>query len=107
MLIVATYVNVLVSVSARTTTDDTTMETTGVRYRGCRRASEGGSCPASAMAKGIREMVSSPPLTVPSIEITAPTVIIVLPNGPRNVRAASASGRSEPASVGSVPTLTT
>ena len=63
--------------------------------------------PCSASANRLREPESAWPMLLPSVESTAPSVIIAAPAAPMNSAEASASGVFDAASPGSVPSATT
>src|SRR5690606_14583091 len=93
-------------VSTAIATPVTAIATSGVRCRACVCANTAGSWPSRAIANSSRGAASTSPLSVPLIEMSAPTTITAAPKLPAKACAASASGRLESASPGKVPTLT-
>ena len=77
----------------------------GVLNFGCVCAKTFGSSFCSAMANGMRADVKNPLFRFPNIDINAPIVINDAPQNPKKLAAESASGRSEFARSGSVPTV--
>ena len=106
VLSVSAVITELASVSASSSAPVSRMATCGVRKRSCVAERAAGSSPRSDMAKGRREVVSTPAFRLPMIETTAPATMSEAPAAPRKTPLASATGRSDVARPGSVPTHT-
>src|SRR5882757_8755928 len=84
----------------------TTIARTGVWKREWTCARTAGSCPRSAIANSNRVAAVMEAPHTPAQAMTAASAIAIAPHGPTNATAASASGRSDVARSGSIPTQT-